>query len=51
MPKLQKGNNTLFLNIPKQYVQLLGWKKGTDVIVYPAPGKKKVLLIKEMPKK
>jgi len=50
MPKLQKGNNTLFLNIPKQYIQLLGWEKGTEVMIYPAANEKKALLIKEMPK-
>lgn len=50
MAKLQKGKNTIFLNIPKQYIQLLDWKKGTEILVYPAPNEKKALIIKEMPK-
>ena len=41
----------MFLNMPKQYMDLLGWEKGTEVMVYPAPGERKALLLKKMPKK
>jgi len=50
MPIIQQGKNCLFLNLPKEYMQLLGWKKGTQVVVYPAPNEKQALLVKEMPK-
>ncbi|MBN1134891.1 MAG: hypothetical protein JXA38_08320 [Methanosarcinaceae archaeon] len=31
MPKLQKSNNQYFLTIPKQIVDLEGWKKGQEI--------------------
>jgi len=50
MPKIQKSKNCLFVNLPAQYCRLLGWKKGTEIVVYPAE-EKGTLLMKEMPKK
>jgi hypothetical protein len=43
----------MFLNMPKQYMQLLGWQKGQELMVYPAPNEKQALLIKklELPEK
>ncbi len=48
MVKIQQGKQTLFINLPKQYVQLLGWAKGTELMVYPAPNEKRALIVKEL---
>jgi len=50
MPKIQKSKNCLFVNLPAQYCRLLGWKKGTELVIYPGT-EKGTLLMKEMPKK
>lgn len=52
MVKLQHDKNTngfrYHITIPKQFVELVGWKKGTNLTVYPIG--EKTLVIKEMPK-
>jgi bifunctional DNA-binding transcriptional regulator/antitoxin component of YhaV-PrlF toxin-antitoxin module len=46
------GKKRYHLTIPKHFVELLGWKKGQRLAVYPAgEGKERQLLVKEMPKK
>lgn len=50
MPNLQyDGKNRYHLTIPKQFVELLGWKKGKQLVVFPSGERQ--LTIKEMPNK
>lgn len=48
MPKIQQGNNTLFVNLPAQYLRLLGWTKGTELAVYPSDKEAGTLLLREI---
>jgi len=50
MVKIQQGNKCLFVNLPIEYCRLLGWGKGQELAVYPAPNEPRALIIKEMSK-
>ncbi len=55
MPKLQlsknkrTSSNRFYITIPNQFVRLLGWKKGEELLVYPSKNEERALTIKEMP--
>ena len=48
MAKIQQAGKYYFVYLPKQYVKLLGWEKGTELVCYPAKEEEKALLIKKM---
>ena len=48
-PKVGKPSSYHTIAIPAQYMRLLGWKKGTELIWLPAKDDK-TFLVKEMPK-
>ena len=49
--KLQECKGRFSVSVPKQYVKLLQWKRGTELLVVPDLEKEGTLLIKAMPKK
>lgn len=46
--KIQKSKNTLFINLPAEYIRLLGWAKGTELACYPDKDKPRVLILQEV---
>ena len=46
--KIQESKGRFHVTLPKQYVRLLGWQRGTELTILPST-KEKELLIKEMP--
>jgi hypothetical protein len=49
--RLQESKGRFSLTIPKQYITLLNWDRGTELLVLPDMDKKGTLTIQEMPKK
>ncbi len=45
MVKLQESKNRFFVTVPKQFVKLVGWKRGQELAIYPTGEKE--LVIKE----
>ena len=48
MPKIQETKNGLFLYLPKQYTQLLAWKKGDILAIYPDNKETQTLIIRKI---
>lgn len=48
--KLQESKGRFSLTIPSDYVTLLGWQKGHELIIVPS-GKEEELIIKTLPMK
>ncbi|MDD4082226.1 MAG: AbrB/MazE/SpoVT family DNA-binding domain-containing protein [Sphaerochaetaceae bacterium] len=47
--RLQETKERFHITVPKEYVRLLGWKKGQELSLYPL-GEKEII-IKEISKK
>lgn len=45
MPKIQKTKQGLFIYLPKEYTQLLGWNKGDTCAIYPDRQAKATLIL------
>ena len=48
MPKLQESKNRFFISLPKEYVTLIGWKKGQRLAVIPGKEERSLKII-ELP--
>lgn len=48
MPKIQSTTNGLYINLPREYMQLLNWKKSDTLTIYPSTEEKQALIIKKI---
>ena len=48
MSKIQETKNGLFVYLPKNFTQLLAWKKGDVLSIYPDNQNKQTLIMKKV---